>query len=246
MKTIAWILAAAFFVLPAAADDAPWTKRVTETLALPDRPEKHEAMLALLREALPGITVRLSGSTHGEQVHPADNQPAPVVNFDPYLNEKSTYSANPRRLETSPAYYFVAQGKPYVVVGPNALNPKSPVFTRLHAGHELFHAKHHLGDPRPLPDRELETWTHMVVTYFRDLIPFKQKWLPLISFYGQSDESEQKAAVKKLVAFYRGADRDVQIEFDQWLARRRKDSATSTSKLVADLGKPLAEKPAEP
>jgi hypothetical protein len=219
-------------------DDAAWKKMVTEAKKTGDA----GAMLALAREALSPMEVRASGATHSDQVHPEDNQPAPVINFDAGLNAKTTYATNGVFLETSPAYYFLARGTPYVVLGPNALNPRSPIFTRMTAEHELFHAKRHGGDPRPLVDRELETWTHVFVTYFHDVHPFKQRWVPLVAYYEDADAGEREAALEKLVAYYRTppADADaVRAAFDEWLGRRRKDDKTMSSRLVADLERAL-------
>lgn len=217
-------------------DDTAWQKKVTEA-------QTSEAMLALVREALPTNEVQASGTKHADQVNPEDNQPAPIVNFDVRLNEKTTFATNGTRLETSPAYYFVSQGKPYVVLGPRALNPRSPLFTRLTAAHELFHAKHHVGDPRPIVDRELETWTHVFVTYFHEVHPFKQRWAPLVGFYEDADPGERKATLDKIMSWYatpEGA--SVRVAFDDWLGRRRKDEKTAASRLVADLDKAIAAK----
>lgn len=240
--------------LPASAQDgsdpAPdgWKKKVTEAKALEDETERRDALLALVREALGSLEVRASGNTHADQVHPEDNQPAPVVNFDARLNEKTTYATDGRRLETSPAYYFVAKGRGYAVMGPGALNPRSPIFTRMSAEHELFHARRHVGDPRPIVDRELETWTHMFVTFFHEVIPFKQRWAPLVSNYENADAGEQQATLEKLTSYYRAppesaanaaARAGLRAAFDEWLGRRKKDEATASSKLVADLEKAL-------
>ncbi|HXI14616.1 MAG TPA: hypothetical protein VNM92_18515 [Thermoanaerobaculia bacterium] len=238
----------------AVADPAlvEWKKKVTEAKALTDEAKMHEAMLALVREALRSSEVRPSGTQHSDQVHPEDNQPAPVVNFDARLNQKTTYASSGTRLE-GPAYYFLAQGKPYVVLGPRALDSRSPVFTRLSAAHELFHAKNHVGDPRPISDRELETWTHVFVTLFQEVYPLKQRWAPLVSFYEAADPGERKAALDKLVHYYRtppstaGDDKGqarLRVAFEEWLGRRRKDTATASSRLVADLDKAIAKSPA--
>ncbi|HXG55456.1 MAG TPA: hypothetical protein VNJ03_08780, partial [Vicinamibacterales bacterium] len=158
------------------------------------------------------------------------------------------YSANPeastRSLATNFGYYFTVKGVAYVVLGPAALDPRGPVFTRLSSGHELFHAEHHVGDPRPLEDRELETWTAMFVNYFHDIHPFRQRWAPMVSYYEQANPVEQKIALDKLVAYYRAPPASVETKsdsaavgaaFTDWVARRKKDAETSSSKLVRDL-----------
>lgn len=238
----------AFQEKPVAAPNE-WEKKVTEAKAITDATKKGEAMLALVREALGSKEVRLSGNTHADHVHPEDNQPAPIVNFDPHLNQKNSYATEARRLETSPAYYFLGKGTAYVVLGPRSLDPRGPVFTKMQAEHELFHAKTHVGDPRPVPDRELETWTHVFVTHFHEVYPFKQKWTPIVTNYEEADPGERKAALDKLVAYYRtpppaaGDDAGkakVRAAFDEWFARRKKDAESSSSLLVKDLEKALA------
>lgn len=198
------------------AADPEWKKRVTEAKALGDA-EKSAAMLALLREALPAHDVRLSGEVH---------HPAPVVNFDATMTDRT-------------GRYFVSEGQPYVVIGPRALDERGVVFTRMLVEHELFHATHHVGDTRPAAERELETWTHVFVTYFREVIPFKQRWAPLVTHYEEAGGDERRAALEKLVAYYRAAPPEVRTAFDEWLERRRKDSATASSALVADLDQSL-------
>ena len=223
----------ALYASPAASQDnidpalVEWRKKVTEAKALQDETQKRDAMLALVREALPSHEVRPAGT---------NNEPAPVINFDTRLEKTGNY--------------FVAQGRPYVVLGPKSLDPRSPVFTRMIAEHELFHAKHHVGDPRPLVDRELETWTHVFVTYFHEVYPFKQRWAPLVSNFEESDPGERKVALDKLVSYYRTpavgdeeAKAKVRVAFDEWLGRRRKDPATASSKLVADLDSAIAAPP---
>lgn len=226
-----------------------WARSVHDAKGLEDEEARRDAMLALVRKALPSSDVRASGQSHAARVHPEDNVPAPVVNFDVRLNEKSGWSRD-RLLENERGHYFVAQGTPFVVLGPGALDPRSPVFTRMLADHELFHARVHIGDPRPLTDRELETWTHVFVTHFHEVHPFLQRWGPLVSFYEQADPGERLLALENLVAYYRNppasagdeaATERVRVAFREWLERRKNDPATADSKLVADLGASLAE-----
>jgi hypothetical protein len=239
MKTTLALFIAALLMLCAAqtpAQDLEWRKKVTDAKAL-DEPQRSEAMLALVREALQPREVRLAGTTHTDQVHPDDNEPAPIVNFDPRLNQKT--SAEPRSgaatrsLQNNFGYYFSFQSKGYVVLGPAALDPRSPMFTRLAAEHELFHAENHVGDPRSHADRELETWTQMLVTFFADVHQFKQQWGPMFSYYEEATADAQKAAIDRLVAYHEAAGAEVRTAFDEWLARRKADK--SSSKLVNDL-----------
>ena len=223
---------------PHAPDPDPleWRKKVTDAKGLEDPAQKSEAMLVLVREALPGRDVRLSGVNHTKEVHPDDNEPAPVINFDPRLNQKTSVQLRPgsrTSLQNNFGYYFSFRGNGYMVLGPAALDPRSPVFTRLAAEHELFHALNHIGDPRPLADRELETWTQMFATFFHQVYQFKQQWAPMLRYYEEAATEEQKAAIDRLVAYYDAAESDVRVAFQQWLARRK--AAKPSSKLVNDL-----------
>lgn len=247
-------------VHPAAAqeDAVPalmqWRTKVTAAKGLDDEAQKREAMLALVREALVGREVRPAGSTHHDQVHPDDNQPAPIVNFDHRLNQKTSARARQdtptRSLQGNFGYYFSFRGAGYVVIGPAALDPRSPVFTRMAAEHELFHAQKHVGDSRPLAARELETWTQMFVTYFHDVHQFNQRWAPMLAYYDDTEPGERAKAIARLAAYYRtpplddaAAKEKVRTAFAEWLARRKKDTAASA--LVSDLERALAPALAE-
>lgn len=236
-----------------AAAVSEWRDKLTAAKTLTDETARRDALLALMREALKDRDVQPSGTKSAGQVHPDDNRPVPVVNFDVNLQNKTAYSANPeastRSLATNFGYYFTVKGVAYVVLGPAALDPRGPVFTRLSSGHELFHAEHHVGDPRPIEDRELETWTAMFVKYFHDVHTFRQKWGPLVTYYEQANPVEQKIALDKLVAYYRSPPSSIESKsdsaavaaaFKDWLARRKKDAETSASKLVRDLETAIA------
>ncbi|MBA2304130.1 MAG: hypothetical protein H0W08_16055 [Acidobacteria bacterium] len=244
---------AAFRADPAASQDEPspalleWRKKVIEAKGLDDETQKREAMVALVREALVGREVRLAGTTHQDKVHQEDNQPAPIVNFDPRLNQKSSAQSRQgtptRSLQGNFGYYFSYRGAGYVVIGPAALDPRNPVFTRMAAEHELFHAKTHVGDSRPSEARELETWTQMFVTYFHEVMAYNQRWAPMLAYYDDADTGERTGAIDRLATYYRTPPGDdaaktiVRTAFEEWLARRKKD--TAASKLVADLEKAL-------
>lgn len=226
-------------------DPFEWRKKVTDAKSLEDPQPRSEAMAALVREALPGREVRLSGVNHPSQVHPSDNEPAPIINFDPRLNQKTSAQGRPgtstRSLQNNFGYYFSFRDAGYVVLGPAALDPRSPVFTRLAAEHELFHAENHVGDPRSHADRELETWTRMFVTYFREVYRFKQRWAPMLRYYDEAGADERLAAIDRLAAYHRKAEATVRAAFEEWLARRKTDTASRA--LVHDLEKAIAGKP---
>jgi hypothetical protein len=259
MKTVVSIVAMLIGLSagPALAEPAvdpsllEWRKRVTEAKSLEDETRRRDAMLALLREALHPLEVTHSGLNYEDRVHPDDNVPAPTVNFDARLNQKT--SARPRSgaptrsLENNFGYYFSMGGVGYVVIGPAALDPRSPMLTRLAAEHELFHAMHHVGDPRPIDDRELETWSQMFVTFFHDVYQFRQRWGPMFAYYGKASDGERRAAIDRLVAYYRDpaapsdGERtavDVRMAFEEWLERRQTEKGTKT--LINDLEGALA------
>ena len=98
-----------------------WRNKLDTAKALPSESERRDAFLALLREALTGRQVELSGTSVADHVDPVDNRPAPIVNFDMHLQEKKSFQANPavsaRSLATNFGYYFTAKRIPYVVIG---------------------------------------------------------------------------------------------------------------------------------
>ncbi|HXI14617.1 MAG TPA: hypothetical protein VNM92_18520 [Thermoanaerobaculia bacterium] len=238
-----------------AATSPDWRTKVTAAKALDDQTQKREAMLALVREALSSREVQLSGDLHPDQVHPDDNKPAPLINFDSRLNQKSSAQSragtSTRSLQNNFGYYFSFRSTGYVVLGPAALDPRSPLLTRLAAEHEMFHAMNHVGDPRSNPDRELETWSQMFVRFFHDVYQFRQHWRPMLSYYDEASAVEQKAAIDRLSAYYRDpssatvqgdAVPKVRAAFEEWLVARRKDM--SSSRLVNDLENAIAGTPA--
>jgi hypothetical protein len=138
-----------------------------------------------------------------------------------------------RSLKSNFGYYFTVDRVPYVVIGPAAIDPRSPILTRLAVEHEMFHAEHHPGDPRSLSDRELETWSSMFVRFFGDVHQFNQQWRPMFSYYEEATAAEREASIQRLARYYRAGDPKIQTAFEQWLARRKKD--LPSSKLVSDL-----------
>ena len=223
-----------------------WRARVTAARALDDPSLKKEAMLLLVREALSPHRVELSGEIHPDQVHPSDNKPAPIFNFDLRLNQKTSAQARsgvtPRSLQNNFGYYFSYQGVGYVVLGPAALDPRGPVLTRLAAEHEMFHAGHHVGDPRGGADRELETWTTMFVRFFDEVHQFKQQWRPMLNYYDDATPKEQVAAVQRLIQYRSAAPAPARAAFDEWMVSRKTD--TPSSRFLQDLEQAIAEIPA--
>jgi hypothetical protein len=219
-----------------------WRTRVEAAKALTDVTARNDAMLALMREALDPHEVQMSGTSNATNVDPDDNQPAPILNFDPLLNEKQSAaprSGGPTRsLKNNFGYYFSYQGKGYVVLGPASLDRRDPVFTQLAAEHELYHAMNHVGDGRPLNDRELETWSKMFVVFFPRVHQYRQQWAPMLNYYDDASEPERAAAMERLVSLYQRSDSAIRNAFEEWLIRRREDRASSqmVSHLSAALG----------
>jgi hypothetical protein len=215
-----------------------WQTRVAEAKAIEDPARKNEAILALIQEALAPHEVRFSGTSDAEHVSPQDNQPAPIINFDPRLQQKRSGRRSDggatRSLQNNFGYYFSYRKKGYVVLGPAALDRRSPVLTRLSAEHELFHAVNHVGDPRSLADRELETWSEMFIAFFHQVHQFKQRWAPMLGYYEEATAGERTRAVERLIAYYESQPADpVRKAFDEWLERRKQSHASSL--MVADL-----------
>ncbi|HXG59189.1 MAG TPA: hypothetical protein VNL91_09220 [Thermoanaerobaculia bacterium] len=226
------------------AGESDWGSRVSAAKAIADAGERTDAMLQLVREALAPHEVRLSGTKHPDHVHPEDNEAAPVINFDPRLQEKrsapSRSGGATRSLRNNFGYYFSRDGRGYVVLGPAALDSRSPIFTVLAAEHELFHALHHVGDPRPLEDRELEAWSEMFVRYFHQVHPFRQRWAPMLAYYEEAAKEERKKAIERLAAYYRDppssseeADSGLREAFRNWFEQRK--TSDGSSMLVRDL-----------
>lgn len=250
------VFAEAAFAQPA-VDPAllEWRTRLTAAKSHEGEAQRRDALLVLMREALSKYDVRLSGSKHADEVHPEDNQPAPIINFDVRLNLKTSArgrsGAAPRSLQGNFGYYFSTGGNGYVVLGPAALDPRSPVFTRLAAEHEMFHAEHHVGDRRSLDERELETWTTMFVRYFHEVHQFRQQWAPMLAYYERATAGERQRAIERLATYYRSPPAGFEDEagastlraaFRQWLARRQKGAAAS--QFVRDLERALGGPPA--
>lgn len=225
---------------------AGWRTRVEAAKALTDTGARNDAMLALIREALDPHEVRMSGTSNATNVDPDDNQPVPLLNFDPRLQEKQSgkpRSGGPTRsLKNNSGYYFSDQGKGYVVLGPASLDRRDPVFTQLAAEHELFHAMNHVGDGRPPDDRELETWSTMFVVFFPRMHQYRQPWAPMLGYYDDATEPERAATTERLLSFYQRADPTIRSAFEEWLSRHREKRRPS--QMVSDLSTALGWPPA--
>jgi hypothetical protein len=253
-----------------ARSPADWRTDVAAARRANDAP----AMAALVNLALAPLKMKstLAATSPGGAVTPADYRPLPDLNFDLHLNSKTSKplgaGAATRSLSPNYGYSFTDGGKTYVVLGPKVLNEDSPIFTRMYAEHEMYHAAHHFGGaaaspaapapapgpaPAPAPaakasDQELEAWTHDFLSYFHQLRSFRPAWAPLIGYYETASEAAQKSALALLIAYHKAppsppiaaADLpDVQQAFEAWIRRRLGDPATAAKKLVKDLSSAL-------
>ncbi len=235
---------------PSVEQTLAWRSSVYASRALPRGTQQSDAMAALVRQALEGSgkRVHIATNTSPDQVAVADLQPAPVVNFDVYLNEKQSAQVTPgtvpRSLANNAGYYFTKDQIPYVVIGPKAIDARGPIFIREYVEHELYHAEHHVGDRRPQAERELDTWTHGFSGHFHRLYPYRMQWGPMLTYYDQSGATARQVALDKLLGYYNSppspqvpahcAD-TVKAEFRGWVEQRLKDSRTASSKLIRDI-----------
>lgn len=249
---------------PALSPD-DWSKDVTDAKTAKDG----AAMCKLMETALAATKRKIivAKTSPGGNIDPKDYKPLPDLNFDLNLNSKkskplssgSTALANTHSLAINQGYSFTDSGKTYIVFGPEALSEESPVFTRMHYEHELYHTTHHFGaatkpaTPAPTTpaktneDVELETYTQDFLNFFHQLHTFMPQWTPLIGFYERASTAAQASALALLKGYYNSppsppiAAADVpkiKKSFERWLRRRLKDS--SSKKLVQDLSKDLS------
>jgi hypothetical protein len=238
---------------PAAAPT--WEQRVTDARAEADEPKRLAAMAQLAQQAV-GKVATVHSVPIGTTLDPSQLKAAPEVNFDLNLNKKqswpSTKDAPTKLLKTNAGYSFSKGADTYIVLGPNALDPRSELFTQMFVAHELFHVQHHLA-PGKRPKRaqtkaeeageEVEAWTSSFTTYFEQLVPFRQQWAPLLSYYQGAESGSQQAAIKSIVAFYKAADPKVQAAVHRWLKRRQADPGHTSLKMVKDLAAALPPPP---
>lgn len=225
------------FALSAAQAGAParapadWGKDVTDAKAAKDAAK----MAALVETAIASMKkkVVVAKTSPGGNIDPKDYQPLADLNFDINLNSKKSKplssgaaaAAATRSLATNYGYFFTDGGKTYVILGPNTLNEDSPIFTRMHVEHELYHTTHHTAaaskssapaqttqpatTPAPGPvssafdDQELETYTQDFITYFHQLYSFRPAWSPLITFYETASAPAQKSGLALLQGYYK-------------------------------------------
>jgi hypothetical protein len=71
------------------------------------------------------------------------------------------------------------------------------------------------------------------VRFFDDVHQFKQQWRPMLNYYEKAEPAERATAIHRLASYYQNAEPPARAAFEQWLERRKADSAAS--QLVKDL-----------
>ncbi|GAX45681.1 hypothetical protein NIES4075_67020 [Tolypothrix sp. NIES-4075] len=241
-----------------------WEADVNSAKAIADPTQRRDALVALVKKSL-GTTyqVHVAGNSSPTQVDPKDYKMAPVINFDVNLNNKQSWPSKPgaptRSLgaKNNAGYSFSSGADFYAVIGPEAVDPASPLITLMYAEHELYHTQHHLGkNATPgmsSDDQEVETWTQDFLKFFHQYLsiplPARPAWSPLIEYYEKATPAAQQNSLNKLVNYYNQPPvpptdvSKVQRAFHSWLNRRLKDSTTATKKLITDLDKTLPKLP---
>jgi hypothetical protein len=209
---------------------ADWSKDVTDAKTKKDA----DAMAALVETAIATTKKKVvaAKTSPGGDVNPKEYSPLPVINFDINLNSKKSKPLSAggatRSLGSNYGYWFSDGGNLYVVLGPNALNDASPLFTMMSFEHEMYHIAHHApaatpttapatkapatqpgSQPASKPatrttdEEELETYTHDFLNYFHQLRSFGPQWSPLIEYYERSSATERATTLGLLKAYYK-------------------------------------------
>jgi hypothetical protein len=232
-----------------AAPAPTWEQQINAAKAEADQTKKLAAMVQLVKQAV-GAGTTVHTVPLSKTLDPAELKVAPVVNFDLNLNQKQSWPATKgaptRQLSKNYGYAFNKGADMYIVLGPNALDARSPIFTEMYVQHELFHAAHHLtskpakGQPaKSDADEELEAWTNDFTNYFERLFQFRQQWAPLLDYYEKATAAARKTSLASIVAFYRAADPKIQGAVERWLKRRQADPNHASLTLVKDLAAAL-------
>jgi|GEM_PF-2583917 len=209
-------------------DVKSWRERVREAQAETDAQKRRASFIALVQEALAGYTLFIvPDSSSSGPVAPQDYKPAPAINFDLHLENKEYWAGAGRQGKLGPrtGYFFSAAGKGYAIIGPGVIDASTPVLTKMHADHELFHAQHHVGSNKSFNDRELEAWSDAFIHYFHQVYKAGGQWKPLIDYYEGATESARKAALTALADYYGKQSEEVQKAMLLWLKRRQRDMA---------------------
>jgi hypothetical protein len=234
-----------------------WEQQVDAVKAEADQTKKLAAMVQLVKQAV-GAGTTVHTVPLGKTLDSTELKTVPVVNFDLNLNQKQSWPATKgaptRQLSKNYGYSFNKGADRYIVLGPNALDARSPLFTEMYVAHELFHVAHHLAASKPAEgeqkksdaDEELEAWTNDFTTHFERLVQFRQQWAPLLDYYEKAAPATRKASLASIVAFYKAADPKVQAAVERWLRRRQADPNHASLALVKDLAAQLTPAPKTP
>jgi hypothetical protein len=250
--------------IPASTTTSPQVARGQE---IPDWTAKvnaatdEAAKAKLIRLALgEGIPVEVAGTSDSKFANPDDYQPFPTVNFDINLNSKRAWSNRRGRreketthtLKSNYGFSFVGikdkKRIKYLVLGPTALDARSPDFTRRAYEHELYHVQHHLERRGNDANEELETYTQDFINYFHLLRSYGESWKRPILFYELAEAGPRKAALAQLVDYYKDPRAknplipEEQVEgvkdlFAIWLSQRLNDD----EKLSNDIDKTVQQ-----
>ena len=232
-----------------------WAKDV-ETARPKDetKPRDEAMMLALVKQALgTKFDVNVATQSSKDQESPKDYKKAPAINFDPKLDKKKKYNKD-TEIGKNPGHSFDVGNDIYAVIGPYALDPATPLVTKMYAEHELYHTTHHLGahaerqkpGDKPLTkeeqsvkddSQELETWTVDFINYFQQYasLPREGRPLfgPLLDYYSTASPAAKSASLAKLKAYYDNPVSDpkeaekVQQSMSVWVYRWKTREATN-------------------
>ena len=194
--------------------------------ALAERETYRDALVALLRRALPDQPLHVAPlQLRKGAVDPSLYRAAPVLNLDLDLERRSFWPRAGRSGVLGPrtGYTFSDRGVGYAILAPRAVEPSTPWLVRMHARHELFHASHHVRAQRSRADRELEAWIDGFTTFFAQVHTVRKKWIPLVDAYEEATEPARERAITALRTFYEDASPTVRRAARRLWLRRRKD-----------------------
>jgi len=220
-------------------DAATWRTQVKNAhdLSATDTDHATAAMFSLVQQALCpiGIRVHMAGTSNPVAEDPrdyAESQTGNVINFDPKLNTKTRWGGyNKDRslkagdvLGANAGHNFAHGPRGWAVLGPQALDESTPIWTRQYAQHELFMLARNLtpGISETRADTEIATWTHDFVTHFHEWAQEfpkgpRPRWQRFIEYYedpenrgnsvtknaGPVTQPARDAAIASLAAYYR-------------------------------------------
>lgn len=225
-----------------------WRSDVNAAQAMSNTDDKRDAMASLTQQAVCSLNIQVAvaGESHKSKVHPDDYKQAPVLNFDVRLNSKARWTSDRKLTDNAGFFFSRGRDEAYAIVGPIALRPTSPEYTRRTAEHELFHARRHAGSQEASDDHELETWAEDFVRYFHRLGRWTRSghylgagWGPLLQYYEGAGEAARSQALQRIVDYYNdppvseSEKESVRQAFRGWFQRRRGDRGSS--QFVIDL-----------